>query len=126
MTQYVHLALAVTLGLVGSSMLKICDGFTLIVPTVLLILSYFAAFYFFSLALKTLPLSMGYATWAGLSTALNAVIGLLLFGEALSARKILALLLVICGIVLINHAKKPSPAGCIPPASPNHTASKLP
>ena len=109
MKPYLYLALAVILGLVGSSMLKICNGFTIIGPTILLILSYFAAFYFFSLALRTLPLSLGYATWPGLSTALNAVIGLLLFGEALSAGKILALLLVICGIIMINTAKD-SPA----------------
>lgn len=106
MKPYINLALAVILGLVGSSMLKLCNGFTVTGPTILLILSYFAAFYFFSLALRSLPLSMGYATWSGLSTALNAVIGLLLFGETLSALKVLALLLVICGIIMINSAKK--------------------
>lgn len=110
MKQYLYLTLAVLIGLVGSSMLKYCDGFTIFWPTILAIVSYFIAFYFFSLSLKTLPLSVGYATWSGVSTALNAVLGLLLFGEALSAGKIAALALVIGGIVLINAPSKPQEA----------------
>ena len=108
MKQYVFLLLAVVLGLVGSSMLKVCDGFTILAPTLLFAASYISAFYFFSLALKTLALSIGYAIWSGLSTALNAVIGLLVFGESISLLKVLALSLVIIGIVLINQ-KLPAP-----------------
>ena len=122
MKQYVYLTLAILLGLVGSSMLKYCDGFTRFWPTLLAIVSYFIAFYFFSLSLKTLPLSIGYATWSGVSTALNAVLGLVFFGEALSMGKITALTLVIGGIVLINAPGKPQEAAAEPVLSPStHT-----
>lgn len=113
MKPYLYLALAILLGLVGSTMLKYCDGFTIFWPTILAIVSYFAAFYFFSLSLKTLPLSVGYATWSGVSTALNAVLGLIFFGEALSLGKIAAITLVIGGIVLINAPAKPQEAEAI-------------
>ncbi len=110
MKQYIYLTLAILLGLVGSAMLKYCDGFTIFWPTILAIVSYFVAFYFFSLSLRTLPLSVGYATWSGVSTALNAVLGLIFFNESMSLMKILALVLVIGGIVLINNTNKPEEA----------------
>ena len=106
-----HAALQMTgtviLRLIGSTMLKLSDGFSNLPPTVLFIITYCLAFYLFSLALRTLPLSVGYAIWSGFSTAGNALVGHFYFHEALGPAHILVLCIIIVGIVLINNARIP-------------------
>lgn len=105
MYAYIQMLLTILLSLVGSTMLKLSEGFTNPVPTIIFIISYCIAFFFFSKALRTIPLSVGYAIWAGFSTALNAIVGYFYFQESMTTAKILVLMIIIIGIVLINHAK---------------------
>ena len=107
MQAYFQMALTVLLSLLGSTMLKLSDGFTNIQPTLIFIVSYCFAFYFFARALRTIPLSVGYAIWAGFSTAANALVGRFYFHEALGVGKIIALIVIIIGIVLINNSRLP-------------------
>ena len=95
----------VLLSLIGSTMLKLSDGFSNLPPTVLFIITYCLAFYLFSLALRTLPLSVGYAIWSGCSTAGNALVGHICFHEPLGLSHIFVLLIIIAGIILINNAR---------------------
>lgn len=90
---------------VGTTMLKLSDGFSVLGPSIGVIVSFLAAFTSLSFALKTIPLSSAYATWSGAGTALTAFIGVWLFQESLSFLKVLALLLVIIGIVMLNKSK---------------------
>lgn len=100
-----YLAFAITCELFGSSMLKLSNGFSRLGPSIGVIIGFLASFFFLSLALKSMALSVAYATWSGVGTALTAIIGVLLFGENLSLLKIFALFLVIFGIALINKSK---------------------
>ncbi|MBQ3508815.1 MAG: multidrug efflux SMR transporter [Peptococcaceae bacterium] len=95
----------VLLSLIGSTMLKLSDGFSNLPPTLLFIVTYCLAFYLFSLALRTLPLSVGYAVWSGCSTAGNALVGHICFNESLGIAHIFVLLVIILGIILINNAR---------------------
>lgn len=95
----------VLLSLIGSTMLKLSDGFSNLPPTLLFIVTYCLAFYLFSLALRTLPLSVGYAVWSGCSTAGNALVGHIYFNESLGIAHIFVLLVIILGIILINNAR---------------------
>ena len=95
----------ILLSLFGSTMLKLSEGFTNLPPTLIFILCYSLAFYLFSLALRTLPLSVGYAIWSGCSTAGNALVGHFYFQEALTSAHLVVLLVIIVGIVLINNAR---------------------
>lgn len=108
-----HAALQMTgtviLSLIGSTMLKLSDGFSNLPPTVLFIITYCLAFYLFSLALRTLPLSVGYAIWSGISTAGNALIGHFYFHETLGSVHIFVLCIMILGIILINNARISEP-----------------
>lgn len=107
MRAYIQMALTVLLSLLGSTMLKLSDGFSNLPPTLVFIVSYSFAFYFFAQALRTIPLSVGYAIWSGFSTAANALVGYFYFHEPLGAGKIIALLVIIVGIVLINNSRLP-------------------
>ena len=64
--------------------------------------AYFAAFFFLWLCLERYPLSIAYATWAGVGVALTAIAGIILFSEKIDITGTIGLSLIIAGIVLIN------------------------
>jgi len=64
--------------------------------------SYVVAFYFLSLALKTLPVGVAYAIWAGVGVALIALAGYLFFGQALDTPAIVGMTLIVAGVLVIN------------------------
>ena len=101
----VQMGLTIFLSLFGATMLKLSNGFANLEPTLLFLISYSFAFYFFSLALRTLPLSVGYAIWSGFSTAGNALVGHFYFHETLTDAHIVTLAIIIVGIVLINNGR---------------------
>ena len=107
MRAYLQMTLTVLLSLLGSTMLKLSHGFTNLPPTIVFIISYSLAFYCFALALRTIPLSVGYAIWSGFSTAANALVGHFYFHEALGPAKVFVLFIIILGIVLINNSRIP-------------------
>lgn len=102
MNAYVLLLVAIVSEVFGSSMLKATNGFKKLVPTIGVIIGYGAAFYALSLALKTLPLGMAYAIWAGLGTALTALVGILIFKENFNQKTLFGLVLIIGGVALLN------------------------
>lgn len=98
----VYLLLAILLEVAGTTSLKLSAGFTRLVPSILIFVFYALSFSVFTLALKKIDVSVGYAIWAGLGTALIATIGVLYFKEPLTALKLLSLALIIGGVVGIN------------------------
>jgi multidrug transporter EmrE-like cation transporter len=102
MSAWILLTLAIVSEVIGSTGLKASRGFTVFIPSALVVLGYGAAFYFISLALKTIPLNTAYAVWAGLGTALIAAVGWLFLSEPMSLVKAGGIALVIVGVVIIN------------------------
>lgn len=83
MNNWVLLGVAIVAEVVATSALKASEGFTRLVPSVVVILGYGAAFYLLSLALRTIPVGIAYAIWAGLGIVLMAAVGWLAFGQKL-------------------------------------------
>ncbi|WP_164018020.1 DMT family transporter [Pyxidicoccus trucidator] len=102
MLSYVYLVAAIASEIVGTSLLKKTDGFTRLWPSVACLGGYVAAFAFLSQAVKTVPVGIAYALWAGLGTAGIVVIGAVFLGEPLSAVKIIGVGLIVAGVVVIN------------------------
>ncbi len=90
----------------GSTMLKLSQGFTQVLPSMGVLIGFGCAFTFLSLALKTIDLSSAYATWSGVGTALTALVGLVLFNETIHMKGFIGLALVICGVIVLNQSKK--------------------
>ncbi|MED1749300.1 SMR family multidrug efflux transporter EbrB [Bacillus sp. A015] len=90
----------------GSTMLKLSQGFTQVLPSIGVLIGFGCAFTFLSLALKTIELSSAYATWSGVGTALTALVGLVLFNETIHMKGFIGLALVICGVIVLNQSKK--------------------
>ena len=99
---YIWLSIAIIAEVFGSSMLKLTDGFKRIFPTLGVVIGYAIAFYLLSLSLNELPLGVVYAIWAGVGTALTALVGVIFYKESLDLKKSFGILMVIGGIVLLN------------------------
>lgn len=102
MNAFVLLLIAIVSEVFGSSMLKVSNGFRRIFPSIGIVIGYGIAFYALSLALKTLSLGVAYAIWAGLGTALTAVVGFTIYKEKFSSKKLMGLVLIIGGVILLN------------------------
>lgn len=99
---YVLLAGAIAAEIVGTSMLKLSDGFSRLWPSVATAVGYVLSFVLLALALKTVPVSVAYAIWSGAGTAVIAAIGMVLLGEPVSLVKIGGIALIIAGVVALN------------------------
>lgn len=99
---YLFLALAIASELLGSTSLKLSQGFTRLVPSVFVVLGFGAAFYFLSQALRTIPLSISYAVWSGVGTAATVLIGVWLFKESFDLIKAAGIVAILVGVVLLN------------------------
>jgi small multidrug resistance pump len=103
---WIYLLLAIVLEVAGTTSMKLSDGFTKMTPSVLMFIFYIASLVALTLALKKFDVSMAYAIWAGVGTALIATIGVVYFQESLSWSKAISILLIIVGVVGLNLSMK--------------------
>lgn len=96
---WLFLMLAIVFEVAGTSSMKLAQGFTRLVPSVAVFACWGMAIVFLTLALKRIDISVAYAIWAGLGTALIAAIGVLAFGESLSPAKLVFLAFIVVGVV---------------------------
>ncbi|WP_249664361.1 multidrug efflux SMR transporter, partial [Lysinibacillus sp. D4B1_S16] len=73
-------------------------------PSIGVVVGYGTAFYCLGLTLKTIPFGTAYAIWAGLGTALSAIVGVVLHKEIFNRKKVLGILCIIVGVVVLNLA----------------------
>ena len=104
MNPWVILTVAILLELCGTTCLKLSHGFTRLLPSVGVVVFYLGSFYLMAQSLKTMEVGIVYAIWSGVGTALIAVVGVLAFGESVTAFKILGLLMIIGGTFLLRVA----------------------
>jgi len=102
MQQWFFLSSAIVFEVAGTISMKLSEGFTKLVPSVLLFMFYAASFVALTFALKKIDVSVAYAVWSGVGTALITTIGILYFREAATALKLVSILLIIVGVVGLN------------------------
>lgn len=108
MKQWLFLAVAIVSEVVATSALKSSEGFTRLVPSSLVVVGYGLAFYFLSLALKSIPLGIAYAVWAGLGIVLVALTAWIAFGQKLDAWAFVGMGFIIIGVLILNLLSKSS------------------
>lgn len=100
---YVLLAVAILGEVFGTTALKLSEGFSRPVPSLLVVLGYAIAFGALGAVLKAgVPVGVAYAIWAAAGVALVAAIGAVFFGEQLTVTMVAGLALVIGGVVLLE------------------------
>ena len=87
---------------IATSALKSSEEFTRLWPSVIVVVGYAVAFYFLSLVLKTIPVGIAYAIWAGLGIVLIALIGAVVFKQIPDLPAIIGMGLIVAGLVVIN------------------------
>lgn len=104
--RHLFLALAIVFEVIGSSFIQASDGFTKWLPTTIVFVAYSICFYFFSLALKAIPLGVAYAIWGGVGIILTALISVVVFKHRLDAPAIIGIVLIVAGVVVMNVFSK--------------------
>lgn len=99
---WIYLLLAIILEVLGTTCMKLSQGFTKVGPSILMFVFYGLCFSSLTLALKEIEVSIAYAVWSGLGTALIATIGILWFREPVTAIKITSLGLIVAGVIGLN------------------------
>ncbi|MDZ7749488.1 MAG: multidrug efflux SMR transporter [Halofilum sp. (in: g-proteobacteria)] len=99
---YTLLGLAIASEVVATSALKASDGMTRLVPGLLVVGGYALAFYLLALTLRTMPVGFVYAVWAGLGVVGVAIVGAVMFGEAINAAKLAGIACVVVGVILLK------------------------
>ncbi|NND83227.1 MAG: multidrug efflux SMR transporter [Gammaproteobacteria bacterium] len=99
MSPWTYLALGILFEVVGTSALKMSDGFTQWLPSSICILGFMTALYMLSQSVRTLDISVVYAIWCGAGIVLIALIGVFFFSEVLTPLKILFIALIVIGVV---------------------------
>ncbi|MET0944153.1 MAG: SMR family transporter, partial [Flavobacterium sp.] len=82
------------------------EQFTQLIPSIITIIGYFAAFYFLSFAIRTIPVGIAYAIWSGVGIVLITIIGAVFFKQIPDLPAIIGLALIMIGVVVINVFSK--------------------
>ncbi len=85
--------------------MKQAQGFTKLIPSIVVIFGAAGGIFFLTMALKSLPLSIGYPIWTGVGMVGTVVLGLIMFGEPLSALKVTGIALVFIGVVMLQQSE---------------------
>ena len=101
---WILLAGAIAAEVTATSALKLSEGLTRLLPSVVVAVGYILSFMLLAQALKQLGVSVAYAIWSGVGTAAVAVIGMLALKEPVTAAKILGIGVIIGGVAILNLA----------------------
>jgi small multidrug resistance pump len=100
---WVFLVIAIVAEVMATISLRLSEGFSKLLPTVLVVIGYATAFTMISFALKRgMPVAVAYAVWAAAGIALISIIGATFLGEKLSAIQIGGIAMVIAGVVALE------------------------
>nr|WP_249176135.1 quaternary ammonium compound efflux SMR transporter QacL [Burkholderia vietnamiensis] len=105
---WIFLAVSIFGEVIATSALKSSHGFTKLVPSVVVVAGYGLAFYFLSLALKSIPVGIAYAVWAGLGIVLVAAIAWIFHGQKLDLWAFVGMGLIVSGVAVLNLLSKVS------------------
>ncbi|MGQ7261276.1 DMT family transporter [Vreelandella sp. V005] len=103
---FVYLVLAIVAEVIATSALKASIGFTRPVPSIIVVVGYGLAFYLLSLVLRTLPVGVAYAIWAGLGIVLVTLVGIVVFGEKPDLPAVMGIGLIVAGVVMLQVFSK--------------------
>jgi small multidrug resistance pump len=99
---WILLVIAILFEVSGTTFMKLSHGFTRRLPTILMFVFYGIGFVPLNLALRRLDVSVAYAVWSGLGTAIITAIGVFWFKEPVTAIKMVSIALIILGVIGLN------------------------
>lgn len=106
MHPYLSLGIAIVSEVIATSALRAADGFTRLVPSVVVVVGYALAFLFLSITLKSIPVGVAYAIWSGLGIVLISVVAYFVYGQSLDLPAIIGMALILAGVLVLNLFSK--------------------
>jgi len=101
-TSYLFLALAVVLGVASNSFAKSAEGFTLFFPTIITAITIISCMYALSMVMKTIPMGVTYASFAGLAIIATVLVGVIKYNQVPNFYSIIGLSFIIIGVLMVN------------------------
>ena len=102
LTAYLILLIAVVLGTAANGFAKSAQGFTLLIPTLLTAVTIVACMYTLSLVMKSIPVGVTYASFAGLCIIATIIVGVVKFNQMPDLYTIVGLCFIIIGVLMVN------------------------
>ncbi len=102
MNKWIFLGLAIFSEVIATASLKSTEGFTKILPSIIVFIGYGAAFYFLSLTLDTIPIGVAYAIWSGVGVATITIVSIYFFDQKIDSASIIGIILIILGVVILR------------------------
>ena len=101
-TAYIILIVAVVLGTAANGFAKGAQGFTVLIPSTLTAITIVGCMYTLSLVMKTIPVGITYASFAGLCIVATTIVGMYKFNQMPNLYAIIGLALIIAGVLVVN------------------------
>ena len=101
-TPYLFLILAVFLGVMSNSFAKSAEGFTLLIPSIITAITIVLCMYTLSVVMKTIPMGITYASFAGLAIVATVVVGVFKYNQVPNFYTIIGLCLIVVGVIMVN------------------------
>ena len=101
-TAYIILIVAVVLGTAANGFAKGAQGFTLLIPSILTAITIVGCMYTLSLVMKTIPVGVTYASFAGLCIIATSIVGIYKFNQMPNLYTVMGLALIIAGVLMVN------------------------
>ena len=101
MKNWLILLVAILSETIATTALKASEGFTVLIPSVVVVVGYCLSFYFLSLTLRSIPVGIAYAVWSGVGLALVTLFGFLVYNQKLDLPALFGILLIMTGIVVM-------------------------
>ena len=99
---YIILILAVILGTTANGFAKGANGFTLLIPSLLTAITIVGCMFTLSIVMKTIPVGITYASFAGLCIIATTIVGIIKFNQTPDLYTIFGLILIISGVIIVN------------------------
>ncbi|MBJ2246178.1 MULTISPECIES: DMT family transporter [Pseudomonas] len=103
---YIYLAIAICSEVVATVSMKAVKGLSTPIPLLLMIVGYGVAFWMLTLVVRTVPVGVAYAVWAGLGIVMVSVAALFIYGQKLDVPAMLGMALIVLGVVVIQLFSK--------------------
>ncbi len=102
MSGYFYLSIAIAAEVIATTSMKALDGFNRPLPLLLVVAGYAVSFWMLSLVVKSIPVGIAYAVWAGLGIVLVSIAATLLYQQRLDLPAMLGMGLIVCGVLVIQ------------------------
>jgi len=102
MSGYYYLGIAIAAEVIATTSMKAIDGFHKPLPLLLVIGGYAIAFWMLTLVVRTIPVGVAYAVWAGMGIVLVSIAATYIYDQKLDLPAILGMALIVAGVVVIQ------------------------